>query len=69
MENHGKVNIHPRLPRVITPREMARLQSFPDDFIFCGNKGQQQVQIGNAVPCNLAKAVALAIVKNDKKTI
>lgn len=62
-ENHGAVNIHPRLPRVITPREMARLQSFPDDFIFCGSKKDQLVQIGNAVPCNLAKAIALAIIK------
>jgi DNA (cytosine-5)-methyltransferase 1 len=62
-ENHGAVNIHPRLPRVITPREMARLQSFPDDFIFCGSKKDQLVQIGNAVPCNLAKAIGLAIVK------
>lgn len=62
-ENHGAVNIHPKLPRVITPREMARLQSFPDDFIFCGSKKDQLVQIGNAVPCNLAKAIALAIIK------
>ena len=35
-ENHGGVNIHPKLPRVLTAREMARLQSFPDDFIFQG---------------------------------
>ena len=64
-ENHGAVNIHPKLPRVITPREMARLQSFPDDFIFYGSKKDQLVQIGNAVPCNLAKAIALTIVKCD----
>lgn len=66
-ENHGAVNIHPRLPRVITPREMARLQSFPDDFIFCGSKKDQLVQIGNAVPCNLAKAIALTILEMDKE--
>mgnify|MGYP001080124786 CR=1 FL=1 len=64
-ENHGGVNIHPIEPRVITVREMARLQSFPDDFIFKGAKGKQMVQIGNAVPPLLAKAIGLAI----KKTI
>ena len=67
MENHGAVNIHPKLPRCISPREMARLQSFPDDFIFCGCKKDQLVQIGNAVPCNLAKAVALTIEKLDNE--
>lgn len=60
-ENHGGVNIHPIEPRVITVREMARLQSFPDDFIFKGTKSKQMVQIGNAVPPLLAKAIALAI--------
>lgn len=60
-ENHGGVNIHPRLPRVLTAREMARLQSFPDDFIFEGSKNKQLVQIGNAVPPLLGKAIGLAI--------
>ncbi|WP_051617560.1 DNA cytosine methyltransferase [Prevotella sp. HUN102] len=60
-ENHGGVNIHPKLPRVLTAREMARLQSFPDDFIFEGTKNKQLVQIGNAVPPLLAKAIGLAI--------
>ena len=60
-ENHGGVNIHPRLPRVLTAREMARLQSFPDDFIFMGKKNKQLVQIGNAVPPFLGKAIGLAI--------
>lgn len=63
-ENHGGVNIHPRLPRVLTAREMARLQSFPDSFIFKGAKKWQLVQIGNAVPPLLAKAIALAIRKS-----
>ena len=48
-ENHGGVNLHPKLPRVLTPRELAALQSFPDDFIFKGSKKWQLVQIGNAV--------------------
>ncbi len=62
-ENHGGVNIHPKLPRVLTAREMARLQSFPDDFIFQGSKKWQLTQIGNAVPCYLGKAIGLAVVK------
>lgn len=60
-ENHGGVNIHPRLPRVLTAREMARLQSFPDDFIFMGPKNKQLVQIGNAVPPLLGKAIGLSV--------
>lgn len=63
-ENHGGVNVHPILPRVMTPRELAALQSFPDDFIFEGNKKWQLVQIGNAVPPLLGKAIGLAIRKN-----
>jgi DNA (cytosine-5)-methyltransferase 1 len=63
-ENHGGVNIHPKLPRVLTVRECARIQSFPDDFIFKGTKSKQLVQIGNAVPPLLAKAVGLSIIKS-----
>ena len=63
-ENHGGVNLHPKLPRVLTAREMARLQSFPDDFVFEGPKNKQLVQIGNAVPCLLGKAIGLAIRKS-----
>jgi len=62
-ENHGGVNIHPKLPRVLTAREMARIQSFPDNFIFEGPKSKQLVQLGNAVPPLLAKAIGLAIRK------
>jgi len=63
-ENHGGVNIHPKLNRTLTARELAALQSFPDDFFFCGSKKWQLVQIGNAVPPNLGKAVGLAIKKS-----
>lgn len=62
-ENHGGVNLHPKLPRVLTPRELAALQSFPDDFIFKGSKKWQLVQIGNAVPPLLGKAIGLAVKK------
>lgn len=65
-ENHGGVNIHPLVPRVMTPRELASLQSFPDDFIFKGSKKWQLVQIGNAVPPLLAKAIGLSIIKSLK---
>lgn len=60
-ENHGGVNVHPKLPRVLTAREMARIQSFPDEFIFMGPKNKQLVQLGNAVPPLLSKAIGLAI--------
>lgn len=66
-ENHGGVNIHPKLPRVLTPRELAALQSFPDDFIFKGSKKWQLVQIGNAVPTLLGKAIGISIMKSIKK--
>ncbi len=66
-ENHGGVNIHPKLPRVLTAREMARIQSFPDSFIFEGPKNKQLVQLGNAVPPFLAKAIGLAIRKSLNK--
>lgn len=48
-ENHGGTHIHPELDRVISAREMARLQSFPDEFIFSGTMKQAMWQIGNAV--------------------
>src|SRR5688572_15089858 len=53
--------IHPGSPRVLTAREMARLQSFPDSFALAGSKSEQLVQIGNAVPPLVAKAVGLAL--------
>lgn len=50
--------IHPEHDRTITAREAARIQSFPDSFIFLGNKRSISRQIGNAVPPKLARFLA-----------
>ena len=50
--------LHPEQHRPITHREAARIQSFPDDFIFFGSKTEIAKQIGNAVPVKLAAAIA-----------
>ena len=54
---------HPDELRPFSVRENARIQSFPDSWIFEGSLSQQYKQIGNAVPVNLAKEVGLAIKK------
>lgn len=49
---------HYKYNRCPTVRESARIQTFPDDFVFLGNRGQQNKQVGNAVPVLMAKALA-----------
>jgi DNA (cytosine-5)-methyltransferase 1 len=56
--------IHPKLNRAITVREAARLQSFPDEFIFLGSKDSQFQQVGNAVPPRMAKAIAESLLES-----
>ena len=61
--------IHPYENRTLTPREAARIQSFPDSFIFTGNKSCVCKQIGNAVPPKLAYFFGIMIrrlLENDK---
>lgn len=60
-------NSHPYLNRSITPREAARIQSFPDSYIFYGKKCSVCKQIGNAVPPLLAKAIGEHIKEECKK--
>ena len=60
-ENHGGTHIHPHLNRVISAREMARLQSFPDSYLFSGTMKKAMWQIGNAVPPRLGEVIGLAL--------
>jgi len=65
LQKDGYMFIHPTQNRTISTREAARLQSFPDSFVFQGPRGAQFKQIGNAVPPLLAYVIA----KNVKKMI
>lgn len=55
--------IHPWEARGLSPRESARIQTFPDDFVFTGAQNLWYAQIGNAVPVKLAKAIGDGIMK------
>lgn len=64
---HWGAYIHPEQDRAISVREAARLQSFPDNFVFAGSRTDQYVQVGNAVPPLLGRAVAKQLLKLDRE--
>lgn len=57
--------VHPSRDRTLTIRECARVQTFPDDFLFCGTDSQKILQIGNAIPPRFAECMAKSIMKSD----
>lgn len=57
----GRSHLHPEIPRTLSVRECARLQTFPDDYIFVGASARQFTQVGNAVPPVLAARVGKAV--------
>jgi len=61
--------IHPKVDRGLTTREGARLQSFDDSFLFYGTRSSKNLQIGNAVPPLLAKALGESILQGLKRPV
>ena len=57
----GRSHLHPEIPRTLSVRECARLQTFPDDYRFVGSTARQFTQVGNAVPPILAAVLAKQI--------
>jgi DNA (cytosine-5)-methyltransferase 1 len=55
---HRALPVHPWLHRSISVREAARIQGFPDDFVFAGSRASQPLQVANAVPPPLGRAIA-----------
>lgn len=60
----GRSHLHPEIPRTLSVRECARLQTFPDDFVFVGPTARQFTQVGNAVPPVLAAHIGQAVAKS-----
>lgn len=61
--------IHPEHDRAISVREAARLQTFPDSFVFYGSKDKQYQQVGNAVPPIMAEAIAKKLAQQLNKAL
>ena len=61
MKGGGRSHLHPFIPRTLSVRECARLQTFPDNYLFMGSTARQFTQVGNAVPPMLAYKLASQI--------
>lgn len=64
MKTDCHMYIHPEQARGLSPREAARIQTFPDDYFFRGNLNDWYSQIGNAVPVKLAEIIGKEIIKH-----
>jgi DNA (cytosine-5)-methyltransferase 1 len=60
---HRALPVHPTLHRTMSVREAARLQGFPDIYVFCGPRSEQPLQVANAVPPPLAHAVGVHLLR------
>ncbi|HEY3363876.1 MAG TPA: DNA cytosine methyltransferase [Symbiobacteriaceae bacterium] len=63
--NHHNPHEAQTIPRRLTPRECARLQSVPDGYFFCGSKSAAYRQIGNGVPVELARRIAAVLIGSE----
>jgi DNA (cytosine-5)-methyltransferase 1 len=60
----GRSHLHPEIPRTLSVRESARLQTFPDDYVFLGPTARQFTQMGNAVPPVLAAQLGTCVLRS-----